>query len=49
MVDSTLFAIKRINESDKRCLLYGKDVGSRLGGVFREAATLAQQFGDTCF
>jgi 2-oxoisovalerate dehydrogenase E1 component len=27
-------------------LLYGQDVGSRLGGVFREAATLAQTFGD---
>jgi len=27
-------------------LLYGQDVGGRLGGVFREAATLAQQFGD---
>jgi 2-oxoisovalerate dehydrogenase E1 component len=28
------------------CLLYGQDVGARLGGVVREAATLAQQFGD---
>jgi 2-oxoisovalerate dehydrogenase E1 component len=28
------------------CLLYGQDVGARLGGVFREAATLAQKFGD---
>src|SRR5687768_6130118 len=28
------------------CLLYGQDVGARLGGVFREAATLAQRFGD---
>jgi 2-oxoisovalerate dehydrogenase E1 component len=27
-------------------LLYGQDVGKRLGGVFREAATLAQTFGD---
>jgi 2-oxoisovalerate dehydrogenase E1 component len=27
-------------------LLYGQDVGARLGGVFREAATLAQKFGD---
>jgi 2-oxoisovalerate dehydrogenase E1 component len=26
--------------------LYGQDVGKRLGGVFREAATLADQFGD---
>jgi 2-oxoisovalerate dehydrogenase E1 component len=45
MVDSALFAIREIMESDKRCLLYGQDVGGRLGGVFREAATLAQQFG----
>ncbi len=30
----------------KECLLYGQDVGGRLGGVFREAATLAQKFGD---
>ncbi|MDX1911719.1 MAG: transketolase C-terminal domain-containing protein, partial [Saprospiraceae bacterium] len=28
------------------CLLYGQDVGRRLGGVFREAATLAEKFGD---
>ena len=27
-------------------LLYGQDVGRRLGGVFREAATLAQTYGD---
>jgi 2-oxoisovalerate dehydrogenase E1 component len=26
--------------------LYGQDVGRRLGGVFREAATLAEQFGE---
>ena len=46
MVDSALFAIREIMENDKNCLLYGQDVGGRLGGVFREAATLAQQFGD---
>ena len=28
------------------CLLYGQDVGRRLGGVFREAAALAEKFGD---
>ncbi len=27
-------------------LFYGQDVGKRLGGVFREAATLADKFGD---
>jgi 2-oxoisovalerate dehydrogenase E1 component len=46
MVDSALFAIRELMEKHKECLLYGQDVGKRLGGVFREAATLAQQFGD---
>jgi 2-oxoisovalerate dehydrogenase E1 component len=27
-------------------MFYGQDVGGRLGGVFREAATLAQKYGD---
>ena len=27
-------------------MLYGQDVGRRLGGVFREAATLAETYGD---
>jgi 2-oxoisovalerate dehydrogenase E1 component len=47
MVDSALFAIRELMTKHKECLLYGQDVGARLGGVFREAATLAQQFGDT--
>ncbi len=46
MVDSALFAIKEIMAEHPECLLYGQDVGKRLGGVFREAATLAQTFGD---
>jgi 2-oxoisovalerate dehydrogenase E1 component len=46
MVDSALFAIREIMEKHPEALLYGQDVGGRLGGVFREAATLAQQFGD---
>ncbi len=46
MVDSALFAIRELMEKDENCLFYGQDVGGRLGGVFREAATLAQQFGD---
>lgn len=45
MVDSALFAYKELLEADKRCLIYGQDVGHRLGGVFREAATLATTFG----
>jgi 2-oxoisovalerate dehydrogenase E1 component len=46
MVDSALFAVKELMQAHKECLLYGQDVGGRLGGVFREAATLAQKFGD---
>jgi 2-oxoisovalerate dehydrogenase E1 component len=46
MVDSALFAIRELLTKHPECLLYGQDVGARLGGVFREAATLAQQFGD---
>lgn len=46
MVDCALFAIEEIMSKHKECLLYGQDVGGRLGGVFREAATLAQKFGD---
>ena len=46
MVDAALFAIREIMEQYPEALLYGQDVGRRLGGVFREAATLAEQFGD---
>ena len=46
MVDSALFAVREILEAHPEALVYGQDVGRRLGGVFREAATLAQQFGD---
>lgn len=46
MVDAGLFAIREIMEQHPEAILYGQDVGRRLGGVFREAATLAEQFGD---
>jgi len=46
MVDCALHAVEELMRDDLRCLLYGQDVGARLGGVFREAATLAQKFGD---
>lgn len=46
MVDCALFAIEELMRKHPECLLYGQDVGRRLGGVFREAATLAQKFGD---
>ncbi|HRZ31457.1 MAG TPA: thiamine pyrophosphate-dependent enzyme [Flavobacterium sp.] len=46
MVDCALFAVEELMKNHPECLLYGQDVGGRLGGVFREAATLAQKFGD---
>jgi 2-oxoisovalerate dehydrogenase E1 component len=46
MVDCALFAVEELMKKHTECLLYGQDVGGRLGGVFREAATLAQKFGD---
>lgn len=46
MVDCALFAIEELMREYPNCLLYGQDVGRRLGGVFREAATLAEKFGD---
>ncbi|MFW2134706.1 alpha-ketoacid dehydrogenase subunit alpha/beta [Chryseobacterium sp. TY4] len=46
MVDCALFAIREIMDKHPESLLYGQDVGARLGGVFREAITLAGQFGD---
>ena len=46
MVDSALFAVQEIMAKHPEALLYGQDVGHRLGGVFREAATLAQKFGN---
>ena len=46
MVDAALYAIREIMEDFPEAILFGQDVGKRLGGVFREAATLADQFGD---
>lgn len=46
MVDCALHAVEELMREHQECLLYGQDVGGRLGGVFREAATLAQKFGD---
>ncbi|MBC8033977.1 MAG: tungsten formylmethanofuran dehydrogenase [Chitinophagaceae bacterium] len=46
MVDAALFAIREIMEDHEEAVLYGQDVGKTLGGVFREAATLGEQFGD---
>lgn len=46
MVDAALMAVEELMKKHHECLLYGQDVGQRLGGVFREAATLAQKFGN---
>lgn len=46
MVDAGLFAVNEILQKHPEAILYGQDVGRRLGGVFREAATLAQKYGD---
>lgn len=46
MVDAALHAVEEILKAYPESLFYGQDVGRRLGGVFREAATLAQKYGD---
>jgi 2-oxoisovalerate dehydrogenase E1 component len=46
MVDAALHAVEEILQDYPEALFYGQDVGRRLGGVFREAATLADKFGD---
>lgn len=46
MVDAGLHAVDDILKSHPEALFYGQDVGGTLGGVFREAATLAQKYGD---
>lgn len=46
MVDAALHAIEEIMHAYPEAILFGQDVGRRLGGVFREAATLAEKFGD---
>ncbi|RYZ50888.1 MAG: tungsten formylmethanofuran dehydrogenase [Sphingobacteriales bacterium] len=46
MVDAALHAVEEILQDHPEAIFYGQDVGRRLGGVFREAATLADKFGD---
>lgn len=46
MVDAALHAVEEIMQEHEEAIFYGQDVGRRLGGVFREAATLAEKFGD---
>jgi 2-oxoisovalerate dehydrogenase E1 component len=47
MVDAALHAVDELLKKHPEAMFYGQDVGGRLGGVFREAATLAQKYGDT--
>lgn len=46
MVDAALHAVDELMKKHPECIFYGQDVGGRLGGVFREAATLAAKYGD---
>ncbi len=46
MVDAALHAMEEILRKHPEAIFFGQDVGRRLGGVFREAATLAAKFGD---
>jgi len=46
MVDAALHALDDMLRQYPEALLYGQDVGGELGGVFREAATLAKKYGD---
>ncbi len=45
MVDAALYALDEILQQHPEALLYGQDVGGRLGGVFREAANLTKKYG----
>jgi 2-oxoisovalerate dehydrogenase E1 component len=46
MVDAALHAVEEILAAHPESLLYGQDVGKQLGGVFREAALLANKFSE---
>lgn len=46
MVDAALHAMDELLRKHPEAVFYGQDVGRRLGGVFREAATLAEKYGD---
>ena len=46
MVDAAIHAIQEIMWKHPEALLYGQDVGERIGGVFRETVTLGAKFGN---
>ncbi len=45
MVDAAIHAIQELLWKHPEALLYGQDVGERIGGVFRETVTLGKKFG----
>lgn len=46
MVDAAIHAIQELMWKHPEALLYGQDVGERIGGVFRETVTLGAKFGN---
>lgn len=45
MVDAAIHAIQELMYKHPEAVLYGQDVGERIGGVFRETVTLGSKFG----
>lgn len=45
MVDAAIHALQELMWKHPEALLYGQDVGERIGGVFRETVTLGKKFG----
>lgn len=45
MVDAAIHAIQELMYKHPEAVLYGQDVGERIGGVFRETVTLGKKFG----
>ncbi len=46
MVDAAIHAIQELMYKHPEAVLYGQDVGARIGGVFRETVTLGNKFGE---
>ncbi|MGC4128746.1 MAG: thiamine pyrophosphate-dependent enzyme, partial [Bergeyella sp.] len=46
MVDAGIHAIQELMYKHPEAVLYGQDVGERIGGVFRETVTLGKKFGN---
>lgn len=45
MIEYGLLAMRDLMQKHPECLVYGQDVGGRLGGVFGATASLQQEFG----